>query len=150
MLVLMLLMLLMMSMIRTTVFAVHETSVHGGDGSIIIPPLPLHDFNLCSPVPHLQAAPLKRHLKVHGVRKQDKGFPRGVVLMIVLGAGIRRRGGHDDDIQDNEALEEDEDVLEVGVVGQISHSDAGKGAEDVFEGIHAHGGHVHGSVTVTV
>lgn len=45
-------------------------------------------------------------------------------------------------------MKKDEDVLEIGVVGEVSHADAWEWSEDVFEGIHVDGCHLHGIVSV--
>jgi hypothetical protein len=51
---------------------------------IIIPPLALKHINLRPSMPHLKSIPLQRHLKIHGIRKDAKGFTGLMVLVMAL------------------------------------------------------------------
>ena len=69
------------------------------------------------------------YLKVHGSGEEDEG------LSLALGLGVLA-GVENDDVEDDEALEEGHDVLEVDVVRDAPDAGAGEGAENVLEGVH--------------
>ena len=69
------------------------------------------------------------YLEVHGSGEEDEG------LSLALGLGVLA-GVENDDVEDDEALEEGHDVLEVDVVRDAPDAGAGEGAENVLEGVH--------------
>ena len=69
------------------------------------------------------------YLEVHGSGEENEG------LALALGLGVLA-GVENDDVEDDEALEEGHDVLEVDVVRDAPDAGAGEGAENVLEGVH--------------
>jgi hypothetical protein len=104
-----------------------EDNTHRSNRAVVVGPLAVEDLDGVAYEHRLVA--LKGHVKVHGVGEDYKS------LSFALGLGMLA-GVENDDVEDDEALEEGHDVLEVDVVRDAPNADAGEGAKDVFEGVH--------------
>ena len=94
---------------------------------VVVVPLAMEDLDLVAHEDRLVAP--DGYLEVHGSGEEDEG------LSLALGLGVLA-GVENDDVEDDEALEEGHDVLEVDVVRDAPDAGAGEGAENVLEGVH--------------
>lgn len=94
---------------------------------VVVVPLAMEDLDLVAHEDRLVAP--EGYLEVHGSGEEDEG------LSLALGLGMLA-GVENDDVEDDEALEEGHDVLEVDVVRDAPDAGAGEGAENVLEGVH--------------
>lgn len=94
---------------------------------VVVVPLAMEDLDLVAHEDRLVAP--EGYLEVHGSGEEDEG------LSLALGLGVLA-GVENDDVEDDEALEEGHDVLEVDVVRDAPDAGAGEGAENVLEGVH--------------
>jgi len=94
---------------------------------VVVVPLAMEDLDLVAHEDRLVAP--DGYLEVHGSGEEYEG------LSLALGLGVLA-GVENDDVEDDEALEEGHDVLEVDVVRDAPDAGAGEGAENVLEGVH--------------